>query len=738
MAFMLEKDVMKVESLLEHYDFPKEAVSILTQSGITSFYPPQEATIKKGALEGKSVLLAVPTAAGKTLIAELCMIKSILQNGGRCLYIAPLKALASEKYEDFKEKYSPLGIKIGIATGDFDSPNKFLNRYQILIATAEKVDSLLRSRAKWLIDALSVVVLDEIHFINDGSRGPTMEILIARIKQLNPKAQLIALSATVSNAGDVADWLGAELVQSTWRPVPLKEGVYYNEQIVFNTDGTRLIREEADDEVSKLALDTLRGKGQVLVFVNSRRSAQAASKLLSQNVIRTLNPEEKKALSLISKELLGSPDESTKICRKLAEVVHCGVAFHHAGLRPKQRKTIEDCFKQNIIKVICSTPTLAAGVNLPARRAIIRDCKRYENGLGASYIPTFEYKQCAGRAGRPKYDDYGEAVIIAKTFSESSALFDRYINAVPEPIISKLGNESALRMHILSSIAAGYVHDINGMFDFISHTFLAHQKQTHNLLEIISHIFDFLHKEGFVEKSGFRYDATAFGNCVSRLYIDPLSGIILRDGLKKIESGAPFSSQGILHLICCVPDTELLNVGKDDYEKLEEFSNLHQDEFIATQKEIPSLEDFYFYLTTLKTTLMLSRWIEEEKEELICDEFGIGPGDIHRHVETIEWLLHAAGVIAELLKFRRLTFVMEDLRTRIRYGIKEELLELVSLKGIGRVRARHLYDKGFRKLSDLKFASETDLSKISQIGKILAKDILRQIHGAHQRKTLAD
>ena len=718
---------MQVPTILEKYHFPPEIIKALTDSGITDFYPPQEAAIKKGVLDGKNLLLSVPTAAGKTFIAELCMIKSILQNNGRCLYVAPLKALASEKFQDFNEKYSPFGIKVGISTGDFDSPNKFLNRYQILIATAEKVDSLLRSRAKWLIDSLSVVILDEIHFINDASRGPTMEILTARIKQLNPKAQIIALSATVKNADEVADWLNAELVESTWRPVPLKEGVYYNEQIFFNNHGTRVIQEEPVDDVSKLVLDTLRGKGQVLVFVNSRRSAQAASRVVSESIAMTLKPEERKALTLLSKELLGPKSETTKVCRKLAETVLNGSAFHHAGLRPAQRKLIEDSFKKNIIKVICSTPTLAAGVNLPAQRAIIRDCKRYEAGIGAAYIPTSEYKQCAGRAGRPKYDDYGEAVIIAKTFSESSALFDRYINASPEPVTSKLDNESALRMHVLASIAAGYVHDINGMFDFISHTFLAHQKKTTNLIELISRIFSFLDKEGMVEKIGFRYFATPFGQCVSRLYIDPMSGIILRDGLKKIDSGKEFSSIGLLHLILCTSDADLLNVGEKNYEALENFYNSHQEEFVLTQEDLSTLEDMYFYLATIKTTWMLTRWVEEEKEETICDDFGIGPGDIHRHVESTEWLLHASGVIAELFNFHKMTFVLEDLRRRVHYGIKEELLELASLRGIGRIRARNLYDKGFKKLSDLKFSNVDDLSKIPQIGKSLAKEILAQL-----------
>ncbi len=718
---------MNVESTLQKYRFPPEFVSAITRSGIENFYPPQADAMEKGVLDGESLLLAIPTAAGKTFVAELCMIKSILENNGRCLYVAPLKALASEKFHDFKEKYAPMGIKVGIATGDFDSPTRFLNRYQILIATAEKVDSLIRSRAKWLIHSLNVVVLDEIHFINDGSRGPTLEILSARIRQLNPNVQILALSATVQNASEMARWLKAKAVVSQWRPVPLKEGVYYQERIVFDKDGTRLIREEPPDDLSKLALDTLRSKGQALVFVNSRRSAQAASRQVARYVATTLSEDEKKQLLNVARDILGSRSETTKICRKLAESVVCGVAFHHAGLKPNQRKLIEDFFKKNLIKIICSTPTLAAGVNLPARRAIIRDCKRYEAGLGSVYIPTFEYKQCAGRAGRPNYDKFGEAILVAKSFSESTTLFDRYIKALPEPVISKLGNEGALRIHILASIAGGYVHDINSMLEFISHTFLAHQKRTGNLIELISHIFDFLEREGFIEKSGFRYQATAFGQTVSRLYIDPLSGLMLREGIQKIRRGAPQNEVGILHWLCSCPDSALLHLGSHDYEELEGFASAHNDQFIFSQNDIPAFEDFYYYFSTLKTASLFLGWINEEKEDILCDSFNIGPGDIHRHVESLQWLLHAASVLSELMEERSLTFTLEDLRLRIKYGIREELLDLISLKGVGRVRARILYEKGYRRLSDLKYVDEQALSDLKQIGKTLARDILKQV-----------
>lgn len=729
---------MHIDAVCKEYGLPEEVGKIIQQSGVTSLYPPQEAAIKKGVLNGKNLTIAIPTAAGKTLIAELCMLKAILEKNGHCLYIVPLRALASEKYEDFKTKYSPLGINVGIATGDFDLPGNYLSKYQILIATSEKVDSLLRFRAKWLTETLNVAVLDEIHFIDDAGRGPTLEILISRLKQLNPKIQFLALSATIANAKEIADWLHSDYITSSWRPVPLKEGVFYNERIRFSDDTYRLLRDMGSDDLSPLVRDILDEKGQALIFVNSRRSTQAVAKDLEKTVNKYVLPQERLLLAEIAKSILGAKDEATKICHKLSDCVRHGVAFHHAGLHYRQRRLIEDAFKKNLVKVICSTPTLAAGVNLPARRVIVRDIKRYEAGLGSAYIPIFEYKQCAGRAGRPQYDSHGEAIIVAKSLQEVAVLFEKYIYALPEPITSKLDNEGALRTHVLASIASGYVFDVKGMFEFLSHTFMAHQKKTANLLEIIGSIFAFLEKHEMIKKEGFRFSPTAFGSCVSRLYLDPLSGIILREGLKYAKINKNNLPIGFLHLICCCPDMGLLNLGRKDGEALQLYLSSHQPAFLLNQENSNWLEDYFFFMATVKTSWMLDCWTNEEREEELCDRFSIGPGDIRRHIESAEWLCYASSTIAELFKLKNEVFVLECLRKRIVYGIKEELLELVDLRGIGRIRARNLFKKGIKRISDLKFSDEKMLANIDQIGPKFAKDIIRQAASAahHPAKTL--
>ncbi|HSA31152.1 MAG TPA: DEAD/DEAH box helicase [Candidatus Omnitrophota bacterium] len=718
---------MLLKDLFLKYPFHIDFQAVCTSGGIHELFPPQAQAIKHGALEGKNLLMAVPTAAGKTFVAELCMLQSFFQEKGKSLYIAPLKALASEKFHDFKKRYSPLGLQVGLLTGDEGASKLPLNRYDILIATAEKIDAVMRTQTRWSPASLKVIVFDEIHFLNDASRGPTLEILITRLRMMSPKAQVLALSATVQNASQMASWLRADLVESSWRPIPLKEGVYYDEKLKFKDHGTRVITEHCSEELNDLVMDNLRGKGQTLVFVNSRRSTQASARKLAKDVAKALTPDERQALQDIAKAAVGSSASATKICRALGDVITHGVAFHHAGLKPEQRKLIEDQFKNNLIKVICSTPTLAAGVNLPARRVIMRDIKRFESGLGSSYIPASEYKQCAGRAGRPQYDTHGEAVIMAKSRSKERELFERYIEADPEPVQSKLGTDSSLRIHLLAAVATGLVHDIQSAIEFLNGSFFAFQNQNTNLLELISRVFEFLEKNDLIERSNLRYHATLFGQKCSQLYIDPMSALVLRDGLQVISQKKSIPPIGVLQLIQCCPDSVLLSCNASTAEEIDPFMAKHERQFFLETDQWPALSDYFLFLSIMKTVMVLTEWIEEQREETICDRLNVGPGDIYRVTDASRWLLHAAIVFADLFGWKNLTRPLADLQTRVAYGIREELIPLTRLKNIGRVRARILCERGFSSPSDLKNISIDEIAELPGFGKSIAKNVLDQL-----------
>ncbi|MEM4336635.1 MAG: DEAD/DEAH box helicase [Candidatus Woesearchaeota archaeon] len=205
--------------------------SIIEKQNFKELRPAQEKAINAGLFDFKNILVCTPTASGKTLIAEMAAMNAILNNKGKAIYVVPLRALATEKYNDFRKKYGHIA-RIRISIGDFDSADTYLEKSDLIITTSEKLDSLIRHNAPWLHD-IKVVVIDEIHLITDIERGPTLEILITILKEILGNVQLIGLSATIGNPQELAGWLNANLVEDDWRPVELRRGIYFNGEIEF-------------------------------------------------------------------------------------------------------------------------------------------------------------------------------------------------------------------------------------------------------------------------------------------------------------------------------------------------------------------------------------------------------------------------------------------------------------------------------------------------------------------------
>lgn len=210
---------------------PKHIQTELEKQGIPSLRPSQEKSVQAGLFEGNNLLVCTPTASGKTLVGELALLHQLHQHKQALgVYVVPLRALASEKYKEFQKKYPQYNI--ALTSGDMDSDDRYLERYDIIITTSEKMDSLIRHQAPW-IHNIKVVIIDEIHLLNDGGRGPTLEILITLLKHLQNSIQLIGLSATIGNEQELADWLEAKLVHDTWRPIKLEKGIYSQGKLQF-------------------------------------------------------------------------------------------------------------------------------------------------------------------------------------------------------------------------------------------------------------------------------------------------------------------------------------------------------------------------------------------------------------------------------------------------------------------------------------------------------------------------
>ncbi len=719
--------VMRVEALPVDEAIKEQ----LRNEGILELYPPQAEAIETGFLEtGENLVVAIPTASGKTLVAKIAIAQRLLEQGGKAVYLSPLRALAKEKYDELRRFLEPLGFRTVLTTGDYDSDDGWLGGYDVIVTTNEKFDSILRRKPGWL-EALSILISDEVHFMGSKDRGPVLEIVLTQIQKKFVSAQILALSATIKNADEIAEWLNAKLVYSEWRPVVLKEGVYFDEIISYSNGEEIALENEFGEPYITLAVDAYRLGGQALVFANTRASAETSAEKVGRALKKELSPKELATARELANEL-EKIGEDTQLKKRLVRCVSMGTAFHHAGLHYKHRELVENAFRENKLKVISATPTLAAGINIPARVVIIRSLTRYEFGYGNTWIPVMEYKQMAGRAGRPQYDSEGEAIVVALNKRTRDFIIDNYINADVEPIESKLAVESVMRTLILSLVVTKDAQSIEEIMDFIERTFLGYtfQSAISYLESQVERTVKFLKQNALLKQSS-PLEATKLGRRVSELYLDPLSAITIKEGLKRAQTLVEVPNVSYLHLICSTPDMRTFFTRKKEEEVLDDQYQEMLSYWLVDYPE--ESKDYVFNLQALKTALVLEEWMDEISENSIILKWGVGSGDIISAVSTGDWLLYATEEIAGLLSYDESRKQVEIIRERLKAGVKEELLDLVRLPGIGRVRARILYNNGYPSPHEIATAPVKEIARLQGFGVRLAEQIIKAA-----KKRLAD
>jgi len=426
-----EKDGELYDEEIFKYIHDKRILRVLFEQKIFQLRDIQKKAVENGLFFRKSFLVCAPSGSGKTLIGEICAFQNIFNDYGKSVYLVPFKALATEKYYYFKKFYERFKVNIELSIGDYDVDDSVLAKADLIITTYEKMDSILRNfyDKDWIHD-ISTVIVDEIHIIGESDRGPRLESLVVRLNEFLYHPQIIGLSATIANPQFFNSWLSSlgnntTLIQSEERPVPL----HYQINVTQNKDST----------LKKIVKSTLDQNGQILIFLNKRKSTQQTSFLLKNVVKNHIDPNVLDKCKTLEKFLEGIKGGH----KELKKIVKYGVAFHHAGLLPKERKLIEDHFRKRILKVICSTTTLSAGINTPARVVILRDFKKYvtsgyniknfsgyyENGDGFSYFRPFSANQVfqmLGRAGRPGLDAVGYGIILVSNVEERNWVEDNY------------------------------------------------------------------------------------------------------------------------------------------------------------------------------------------------------------------------------------------------------------------------------------------------------------------------
>ena len=438
-------------------------------------------------------LITSPTGSGKTLLFELGIGRIIKQNYNikekayknknfKIIYIAPIKSLCQEKTFEWKMKYgkAPLELTVTESTSDSEYLNiNLLNNSNIILTTPEKFDVLTR---KWkdisnFISNISLLLIDEIHLLNEEHRGATLEAIIARIKLLKnmenfkqtnlEHIRIIAVSATIPNITDVAEFLeikgnnnkGLKIFGEEYRPVKVERIVIGYKR---NKNQNEFVFEKyLDYRVSSIIEKYSEGKPTLIFCQTQKGSINSAKQLMADYQEGKLSSMQ---IDLPTKKILEQISSSINN-KQLSTFVKFGIAFHNAGLSLNDRQIIEENFKINAIKIICTTSTLSQGVNLPARLVIIKSTNCYKgHNIGYSEYTKMEIDQMCGRAGRPQFDNKGIAVIMTEAYKTQ-----KFEGVGCEKIESHL--KPNIVEHINAEIATGIINDMDmpAVFIILSH-----------------------------------------------------------------------------------------------------------------------------------------------------------------------------------------------------------------------------------------------------------------------------
>lgn len=550
---------------LKTWGLPDNILQKYYDKNITTMFKWQvECLSLKNVIQNNTNLVySAPTSAGKTLVAEILAIKTILERKKKVIFILPFVAVVREKMFYFQDILETSGIRVEGFMGSYNPPGGF-ERVQFAVCTIEKANNLVnRMLEENTLSDIGAVIVDEMHLLGDSNRGYLLELLLTKIKYMctkdtNINIQIIGMSATLPNLDVLAKWLDAELYMTDFRPVPLYEQVYAD--FVIYDSKLNVLRRlmplpdigTDTDNILQLCLETIAKNCSVIIFCPTKnwcenlaqQIASAFCKLSSSNsTLRVqLNPV---AIHELLEQLKRCPVGLDSI---LQQTVSYGVAFHHAGLTMDERDIIEGGFRSNVLRVLVATSTLSSGVNLPAQRVIIRTLT-----FCGKPIDPLTYRQMIGRAGRMGKDISGESILICQKTEYSSA--KKLLDAQLEPIKSCLKESGRLKRAILEVIASKVVSTQSDVKLFASCTLLAHCNTTEEFLtDPVAEVVKFLENNEFIrlQNAGdtIIYVATSLGKACLSSSLPPEEGLSLFSELAKARQC--FVLENELHIIYTV------------------------------------------------------------------------------------------------------------------------------------------------------------------------------------------
>ncbi|KAH8358548.1 hypothetical protein KR093_000848, partial [Drosophila rubida] len=763
--------------LISAWNLPHSVLNEYKKKGVLQMFDWQVECLSNPNVlfEHSNLVYSAPTSAGKTLVSEILLLKTVLERGKKVLLILPFISVVREKMFYLQDLLTPAGYRVEGFFGGYTPPGGF-ESIHVAICTIEKANSIVNKLLEQgKLDEIGTVVVDEVHLISDAGRGYILELLLAKVLYMSRKnalqIQVITMSATLANVQLLQHWLNAELYITNYRPVALQEMIkvgnkIYDNQLRFMRDISRMsevpVLGNDSDHVAQLCMETLIDGCSVVVFCPSKdwcenlavQLATAMHALLktdssvAKQLRAHLNTE---AIEDVKRQLRDIP---TGLDSVMSKAITYACAFHHAGLTTEERDIVEASFKTGALKVIVATSTLSSGVNLPARRVLIRSPL-----FGGKQMSSLTYRQMIGRAGRTGKDTLGESILIC---TESNARVGKeLVTAQLKPIRSCLDMDGSthLKRALLEVISSGVASTREDIDNFVNCTLLSAQNSlrdeqqaeeqeddTNNINDALDFLieYEFIRLQTDEEGDKQNYVATRLGTACLASSMPPTDGLILFAELQK--SRRCFVLESELHAVYLVtPYSVCYQLQEVDWllyldmwEKLNpamkrvgELVGVKEAFLVRAMRGQTKLDyklmqvhkryvdtnlNYIFCLQidlcSFYTALALQELVNETPINVVAHKFKCGRGMLQSLQQMASTFAGIVTAFCNSLQWSTLSLVVSQFKDRLYFGIHRDLIDLMRLPDLSHKRARALYDAGITSLVELANVDVLALEKV--------------------------
>ncbi|XP_044047593.1 DNA polymerase theta isoform X3 [Siniperca chuatsi] len=750
--------------LLSSWGLPKPVLERYQKHGVTHMFEWQAQCLTVGqVLQGGNLVYSAPTSAGKTLVSELLMLKRVLETKTKALFILPFVSVAKEKMHYLQSVFEEAGVRVEGYMGSTSAAGGF-TALDVAVCTIEKANSLInRLIEEDSMGLLGMVVVDELHMVGDSGRGYLLELLLTKIRYIAQKqnttgslsegVQIIGMSATLPNLSLLASWLGAELYQTDYRPVPLQEhlkvgcNIYDKSLSVVRQFTPALHIKGDDDHIVSLCYETVREGRSVLLFCPSKNWCEKLADSIAREFYNLRHADcqgeaepqpvclDREGLVDIIAQLRRTPAGLDPI---LQRTVPWGVAFHHAGLTFDERDVLEGAFRQGMVRVLAATSTLSSGVNLPARRVIIRTPT-----FNGHLLDPLTYKQMAGRAGRKGVDTTGESVLVCKEAERQKGI--SLLKGALQPISSCLvrregeGVTTSMLRAILEIIVGGVASAPQDVRLYASCSLLtasmkcdgkkeSNEKTNKGAIEacvdwLMDNEFISIQKDGQEE----RYCPTQLGAATLSSSLSPPEAVGIFADLQRAMKG--FVLENDLHILYLITPLYAEWTTIDWYQFFclwEQLSSSMkrvaelvgvQEGFLARSvsgKLVAKTEKQRRQMAIHKrffTTLVLQDLVNEVPLGTVASKYNCNRGQLQSLQQSASTYAGMVTVFCKRLGWHNMELLLSQYQTRLSFGVQRELVDLVRVSLLNATRARTLYAQGLCTVAELARATVADVEK---------------------------